>query len=165
VIFSRLTNNEDSDSGEAFILSLSNARNVEGTEIMKQAKPIFMIFIIVLICCSCSIGQSSSGIGKNISNSVSRTGILGMINDGASVHPVGEVSNAKAYPDGIRTTVIISRREFICNLISSCGIYPYGKSNNGDGAIVNLGGVRSGATVPNIDGSAVRIVSMAKAKS
>lgn len=90
-----------------------------------------------------------------------------MINDGASVYPVGEVSNAKAYPEGIRTTVSISRREFICNLISSCGIYPYGKTNNGDGAIVNLGGVMSGATVPNIDGSAVRIVSAAmdKAKS
>lgn len=132
---------------------------------MKQAKPISTIFIIVLICCSCSIGQSTGGIEKNISNSVPRTGILGMINDGASVHPIGDVSNAKAYPEGVRTTVVISRREFICNLISSCGIYPYGKTNNGDGAIVNLGGVSSGATVPNIDGSAVRIVSMAKAKS
>jgi len=132
---------------------------------MKHAKPISMIFIMVLICCSYSTGQTSNGIGKSISNSVPRPGILGLINDGASVHPVGDVSNAKAYPDRIKTTVIISRREFICNLISSCGMYQYGKSNNGDGAIVNLGGVKSGATVPNIDGSAVRIVSVAKAKS
>jgi hypothetical protein len=115
---------------------------------MKHAKPISMIFIMILICCSYSSGQTPNGIGKNSSNSVLRPGILGMINDGASVHPVGDVSNAKAYPDGIKTTVIISRREFICNLISSCGIYPYGKSNNGNGAIVNLGGVKSGATVP-----------------
>ena len=132
---------------------------------MKLAKPISMIFIVVLICCSYSIGQTSNGIGKNISSSVSSPGILGTINDGASVHPVGDVSNAKSYPDRIKTTVIISRREFICNLISSCGIYPYGKSNNGNGAIVNLGGVKSSATVPDIDGSAVRIVSVAKAKS
>ena len=132
---------------------------------MKHAKPISMIFIMILICCSYSIGQTPNGIGKNISNSVLSPGILGMVNDGASVYPVGDVSNAKAYTDGIKTTVIISRREFICNLISSCGIYPYGKSNNGNGAIVNLGGVKSGATVPDIDGSAVRIVSVAKAKS
>lgn len=132
---------------------------------MKLAKPISMIFIMVLICCSYSIGQTSNGIGKNISNSVSSPGILGMINDGASVHPVGDVSSARSYPDRIKTTVIISRREFICNTISSCGMYPYGKSNNGDGAIVNLGGVKSGATVPNIDGSTVRMVSVAKAKS
>jgi predicted small secreted protein len=132
---------------------------------MKQAKTISVIFIIVLISCSYSIGQTSNGIGKNISNSGPRPGILGMVNDGANVNPIGDVSNAKAYPDGIKTTVIISRLEFICNTISSCGIYPYGKSNNGDGAIVNLGGVKSGATVPNIDGSAVRTVSVAKAKS
>ncbi|MGD0954364.1 MAG: hypothetical protein ABR985_18560 [Methanotrichaceae archaeon] len=119
---------------------------------MKQTKPISMIFIVVLICCSCSIGQPSNGIGKNISNSVPSPGILGIINNGASVYPVGDVSNAKAYTDGIKTGAYISRREFICNLISSCGIYPYGKSNNGDGAMVNLGGVKSGATVPNIDG-------------
>jgi hypothetical protein len=132
---------------------------------MKHVKPIFMIFIVVLICCSYSIGQTSNGIGKNISNSVSRSGILGMINDGASVHPVGDVSNAKAYPDRIKTTVTISRREFICNLISSCGMYPYGISNNDDGAIVNLGRVTSGATISGIDSSVVRIVNMAKAKS
>lgn len=88
-----------------------------------------------------------------------------MIDDGASVYPVGDVSNAMAYPAGIRTTVSISRREFICNLISSCGIYPYGKTNNGDGAIVNIGGVWSGATIPNVDGSAVRMVSLATAKT
>jgi hypothetical protein len=132
---------------------------------MKQAKTISMIFIMVLICCSYSIGQTSNGIGKNISNSVPRPGILGIINNGASVYPVGDVSNAKAYTDGIKTGAYISRREFICNLISSCGMYPYGKSNNGDGAIANLGKVTSGATISGIDSSVVRIVNMAKAKS
>jgi hypothetical protein len=132
---------------------------------MKQAKTISMIFIMMLICCSYSIGQTSNGIEKNISNSMARPGILGIINNGASVYPVGDVSNAKAYADVIKTGAYISRREFQCNLISSCGIYPYGKVNNGDGAKVYLGGVRSGATISGIDGSAVRIVSVAKAKS
>ena len=67
-----------------------------------------------------------------------------------------------AYTDGIKTSAYILRQEFICNLISSYGMYPYGKSNNDNGAIVNLGGVKSGATVPDIDDSAV---SVAKAKS
>jgi hypothetical protein len=85
---------------------------------MKLAKPLFMILIVMLICCSYSIGQPSSGIGKNISNSASSPGILGTISDGASVPMLGE---------------------FVCNSMSACGMYPYGLGNNGDGAIVNLG--------------------------
>jgi hypothetical protein len=126
---------------------------------MKKAKAIIIVFITVLVCCSYSIGQSPSW------NSAPRPGIQGIINDGASVYPVGDVSNAKAYPDVIKTGASISRLEFICNLISSCGIYPYGKNDNGDGAIANLGEVTSGATISGIDSSVVRIVNMAKAKS
>jgi hypothetical protein len=155
---------------------------------MKHAKPIFMIFIMALICCSYSIVQPSSavivqpssaaivqpssavivqpssgiGVKGTISNGV--PGILGIINNGASVYPAGEVSNAKVYVGGI-TGANIWRREFICNSMSACGMYPYGQRDNGDGAMVNLGGVKSGATVSGIDGSAVRIVSMAKAKT
>jgi hypothetical protein len=69
---------------------------------MKQAKPIFMFLIVMLICCSYSIGQSSSGIGVKRDSSNNVPGILGIINIGASVYPVGEVSNAKVYPEGSR---------------------------------------------------------------
>ena len=112
---------------------------------MKQAKTIFMVLIMILICCSYSIGQSSSGIG--IKGNIGATP-LGIINNGAKVYPVGEVGNgAKVYHGGIKTGANISLplREFQCNLISSCGIYNAAKVSSG--AIVNLGGVRSGATV------------------
>jgi hypothetical protein len=156
---------------------------------MKQARTLSMILIVMLICCSYSIGQSSSGIGVKgaISNGV--PGILGTTNNGASVYPSGEVSNgatanlggiktganvypasqasngAKIYLGKIKNDASILRLKFQCNLISSCGMYPYGKVDNGDGAKVYLGGVRSGATISGIDGSAVRMVSLAKAKS
>ncbi len=91
-----------------------------------------------------------------------RPGILGIINNGASVYPAGYVSNAKVYLGGI-TGANIWLREFVCNSMSACGMYDAARAN--DGAIVNLGGFKRGATVPNIDGSAVRIVSVAKAKS
>jgi hypothetical protein len=105
--------------------------------------------IVLSIILSLLLMSASSGIGVkgNIPIGASRPGILGIIDNGASVYPVGGLSNAKAYPDRIKTSVNISRLEFICNTISSCGMYPYGKGNNGDGAIVNLGGVRSGAIV------------------
>jgi hypothetical protein len=95
---------------------------MEGSEIMKQAKTIFMVLIMILICCSYSIAQSSSGIG-----------IKGNI--GAA--PLGIINN------GANTSLPLW--EFQCNLISSCGIYNAAKVTSG--AIVNLGGVRSGATV------------------
>jgi len=85
---------------------------------MKHTRPIFMIFIVMLICCSYSIGQPSSGIGKNISNNASAPGILGTISNGANVPMLSE---------------------FVCNSMSACGMYPYGLGNNGDGATVNLG--------------------------
>ena len=85
---------------------------------MKHTRPIFMIFIVMLICCSYSIGQPSSGIGKNISNNASAPGILGTISNGANVPMLSE---------------------FVCNSMSACGMYQYGLSNNGDGATVNLG--------------------------
>jgi hypothetical protein len=90
---------------------------LEGTEIMKHAKPIFMILIAMLICCSYSIGQPSSGIGKSSINSGYASGVIGTITDGSSVPML---------------------REFVCNLMSACGMYPYGLGNNGNGEIVNL---------------------------
>ena len=112
---------------------------------MKQAKTIFMVLIMILICCSYSIGQSSSGIG--IKGNVGATPI-GIINNGANVYPVGEYG-ASIYPVGTvnnGANVSLPLREFQCNLISSCGIFPLGRHVT-DGAIVYLGGVRSGAIV------------------
>ena len=111
---------------------------------MKQAKTIFMFSIMILICCSYSIGQSSSGIGIKGNAGAAP---IGIINNGASVYPVGEYG-ASVYPVGIvnnGANASLPLWEFQCNLISSCGIYPLGRHVT-DGAIVNLGGVRSGAT-------------------
>lgn len=109
---------------------------------MKQAKPIIMGLIAMLICCSYSIGQPSSWIGG--------AAPLGTIVSGASVYPVGIVnSGSNVYPAGIVNSgakVSLPLREFQCNLISSCGIFPKG-NNVTDDAIVNLGGVSSGAIV------------------
>ena len=121
---------------------------------MKQAKTIFMFSIMILICCSYSIGQSSSGIGIKGNAGAAP---IGIINNGASVYPVGEYGasvypvgeyGASVYPVGIvnnGANASLPLWEFQCNLISSCGIYPLGRHVT-DGAIVNLGGVRSGAT-------------------
>ncbi len=111
---------------------------------MKQAKTIFMVLIMILICCSYSIGQSSSGIG--IRGNIGAAPI-GIINNGANVYPVGEYG-ASVYPVGTvnnGANISLPLREFQCNLISSCGIYNAAKVSSG--AIVNLAGVRSGATV------------------
>ena len=99
---------------------------------MKPTKTILMVLITILICCSYSIGQSSSGIG--IKGNIGAVP-LGIINNGANVYPIGEY--------GANTSLPL--REFLCNLISSCGIYNPARVNSG--AIVNLAGVRSGATV------------------
>ena len=69
---------------------------MEGSEIMKQAKTIFMVLIMILICCSYSIGQSSSGIG--IKGNIGAAP-LGIINNGASVYPIGGYG-ASIYPVG-----------------------------------------------------------------
>jgi len=108
---------------------------------MKQAKTIFMFLIMILICCSYSIGQSSSGIGIKGNAGAAP---IGIINNGASVYPVGEYG-ASVYPVGIvnnGANASLPLWEFQCNLISSCGIYPLGRHVT-DGAIVNLGGVKS----------------------
>jgi hypothetical protein len=97
---------------------------MEGNKIMKQTKPILMIFVVMLICCSYSIahpysiGYPSSGIGNDISNTALAPGIIGTISNGANLPVFGE---------------------FVCNLMSACGMYPLGLGNNGDGATVNLG--------------------------
>ena len=52
---------------------------------------------------------------------------IGLINNGASVYPVGE------YGAGVPRL-----REFVCNSMSACGMYDPARAN--DGAIVNLGG-------------------------
>jgi hypothetical protein len=106
---------------------------------MKHAKPIFMIFIMALICCSYSIGQPSSGIGVKGTTSNGVPGILGIINTGASVYPAGEVGNAKVYLGGI-TGANIWRAEFVCNSMSACGMYD--KAWASDGAIVGISGVK-----------------------
>lgn len=109
---------------------------------MKQAKPVFTVLMTILICCSCSIGQPSSGIG--IKGNIGAVQ-LGIINNGANVYPIGEYG-ASVYPVGeYGANTSLPLREFQCNLISSCGIYNAARVNSG--AIVNLGGVRSGATV------------------
>ena len=111
---------------------------------MKLTKPIFTVLISVLICCSYSIGQSSSGIG--IKGNIGATP-LGIINNGANIYPVGEYG-ASVYPVGAvnnGANISLPLQEFQCNLISSCGIYSAARVSSG--AIVNLGVVRSGATV------------------
>ena len=101
---------------------------------MKQAKPLITILIMMLICCSNSVGQSVGGIGGTVPNST--------ITSGAGVYPLGTVDNG--------AKVSIASWEFQCFLISSCGIFPLG-NNVTDDAIVYLGGVGSGAIVP-LDG-------------
>ena len=54
---------------------------------MIYVKTLFMILIMVLMCCSNSIGQSSSGIG--IEGNVGAAPI-GVINSGVQVYPIGE---------------------------------------------------------------------------
>ena len=109
---------------------------------MKPTKPILMVLITILICCSYSIGQSSSGIG--IKGNIGAAP-LGIINNGANVYPIGGYG-ASVYPVGeYGANTSLPLREFQCNLISSCGIYNPARVSSG--AIVNLAGVRSGATV------------------
>jgi hypothetical protein len=109
---------------------------MEGSKIMKPAKTIFMVLIMILICCSYSIGQSSSGIG--IKGNIGATPI-GIINNGANVYPVGEYG-ASVYPVGEYGANVSMLREFVCNSMSACGIYDTARVSNG--AIVNLGGVK-----------------------
>ena len=119
---------------------------------MKHAKPILMILIVMLICCSYSIGQSSSGIGAAGNTPNSYPGImgetpLGLMNYGASIYPAGQVDDgAKVYLGEIKPASNNTRLKFLCFLISSCGVGELaGQTKSGE--IVNLGGVGSGAIV------------------
>jgi hypothetical protein len=140
-----------------------------GREIMKQAKLIFTILIMMLICCSYSIGQSSSAVGVK-----------------ASFYPIGQVGSNKIVSIGDMKIdpIDISQLKFICDVMASCGLYPTGPGdlrtgagvypasqddiNTGagvyssgqirNGEMVYLGGVRSGATVSLIDYSRVKII-------
>jgi hypothetical protein len=91
---------------------------------MKLTRLISVIFIVMLVFCSYSIarpysiGYPSSGTGLSASNSALAPGIIGSISTGASYPVFGE---------------------FVCNLMSACGMYPLGLGDNGDGATVNLG--------------------------
>jgi hypothetical protein len=119
---------------------------------MKHAKPILMILVAILVCCSYSIGQPSSEIGvkRNISNGfpgIIGTDPLGIKNYGASVYPAGQVNNgAKVYLGEIKPATNISLLKFQCFLISSCGVGSLAGQTK-SGAIVDLSGVRNGAIV------------------
>ena len=85
---------------------------------MKHAKSIFMILIMMLLCCSCSTGQLSSGKVGTIP--------LGSINKGVNFNPFGGAS-------------VWAPHEFVCNSMSACGIYDPAQAN--DGATVCFEGV------------------------
>jgi hypothetical protein len=124
---------------------------------MKHAKLAFTILIVMLICCSYSIGQSpTSGVR-------------------ASYYPIGPVSSSGIVSLGAMKIdpIYITHMSFICDVMASCGLYPTGpgdlktgasvypasqddiKTGAGiyssgqirNGAIVALSGVRSGAIV------------------
>ncbi len=106
---------------------------------MKQAKLIFTFLIVMLICCSCSIGQSPFFIGH--------VGSSEMVS----------IGNMKVNP------VYISQLNFICDVMASCGLYPTGPGDIKTGAsaypigqisngeMVDLGEIRSGETLSLID--------------
>jgi hypothetical protein len=140
---------------------------------MKKVKPLLVFFIVVLIFSPNSLGQPSAAIGKGIiPNEVPVTnGIIsgnagaypigefsnanvdprGFVDDGSGVYPAGEFSNAKVYLGRITSDVNISRREFLCFLMSSCGIYPRGIGDNSDGTKVYLDGVSRMVSPVNTD--------------
>ena len=77
---------------------------------MKQAKLIFTILIVMLICCSISIGQApTSGVR-------------------ASYYPIGQVSSSGVVSVGAMKVdpIYISHMNFICDIMASCGLYPAG---------------------------------------
>ena len=115
---------------------------------MKKAKSIIMISLVLLICCSYSLGQSPirNGVSGLVSNVV--PGTYGISSNGAGIFPIGETINGIVNLGEIRPNINITLNEFICNSMSACGTYPFGKVNNCDGAIAYIGGVKSGATVP-----------------
>ncbi len=115
---------------------------------MKNAKPIIMIFIMMLICCSYSLGQSTYGIGSSGLASNVVPGTYGISNNGAGVLSIGQTVNSMVYLGGTRPSFGITLNEFVCNSMSACGMYERGIADNSDSAIAYVGGVESGATVP-----------------
>ncbi|MFB3765974.1 MAG: hypothetical protein ACE14P_12115 [Methanotrichaceae archaeon] len=119
---------------------------------MKNAKAVLMIFIMMFVCCSYSFGQQPIAIGARGLIQMGVPGTIGMISDGAGVYPAtginpaGGISNA--YLGGTRPSLNITLNEFVCVTMASCGIYPPGIVNNCDGGVAYTGGVTSGATVP-----------------
>ena len=120
----------------------------QGSEIMKQAEPIFVALIVMFIWCSYSIGQPSSGIGGVTS--------LGITNNGANVYPVGEVgSGTKSYLGGINGSTEslggVKSGEVISlggNVTSTLGgVKSGGVVLLGEGINSTLGGVKSGEVV------------------
>jgi hypothetical protein len=77
-----------------------------------------MILIIMLICCSYSIGQSSSGIG-------------------VEAYPIGQAINGVVYLGNMNSYAInITPLDFQCDLMASCGLYPAGEGDIKTGASV-----------------------------
>ncbi len=115
---------------------------------MRKAKTILMVFIMMLICCSYSLGQPTYGTGSSglVLNEV--PGTYGISNNGAGVIPIGETINGMVNLGGTRPSLSIKHNEFVCNSMSACGMYEKGLDDNSDGAIAYVGEVLSGATLP-----------------
>ncbi len=120
---------------------------------MKQAKLIFTFLVVMLICCSYSVGQSPFFVGHVGSSAVVSLG------------------NMKVNP------VYISQLNFICDIMASCGLYPTGPDDIktgirvyptgpsdikigasaypigqiSNGEMIDFGGIRSGETLSLID--------------
>ncbi len=125
---------------------------------MKMVKPLLMIFIMTLICCSYSLGQTPIVIGAG-GISGGAPGTYGIATDGAGVFPIGAVTNGMANLAGTQPYYNIVLHEFVCNSMSACGEYPLGLGDNSAGGIAYIGGVKSGAAVSIVERSAVNIVS------
>ncbi len=113
---------------------------------MKKVKPILMAFIVLLICCSFSLGQSPIVIGAGgISGGMPAT--YGIASNSAGVFPIGGITNNMANLAGTMPYHNIVLREFVCNSMSACGEYALGLGDNGPGGIAYTPGVNSGASV------------------
>ena len=113
---------------------------------MKKVKPILMAFIVLLICCSFSLGQSPIVLGAGgISGGM--PGTYGIASDGAGIVPIGGITNGMATLAGTMPYHNVVLREFVCNSMSACGAYPLGLGDNSPGQKPYVGGVNSGAAV------------------
>jgi hypothetical protein len=101
---------------------------------MKQMRKIIMVLFMILVCCSCSIGQLTGDVGLKGNPVASPSAIF---NTGAHSYPVGEYgAHMPTY------------RVFICNSMSACGIYDPGHASSGAiPGIVGASRVMTGANV------------------